>query len=53
MIEIECPKCGERMEEAYGGERRLGEVVTVEYICPRCLYVEKIAGIVVREDRRR
>lgn len=53
MIDIDCPKCGERMVEAPGGDRRLGEVVTVEYICPRCLHVERLEGIVVREDRRK
>jgi len=49
--EIACRKCGEAMLPVSDSVHRLFDVVTIEYICPNCLHVEKRTYFVARKER--
>lgn len=49
MIEVDCPKCGERM--VTHDERTVHHETIVELSCPRCLHREIV--VVCRADRKR
>lgn len=48
---VACERCGHDMLYVPEADWTLFELRTVEYICPNCLHVKKVTGIVLKRER--
>lgn len=47
---VKCPNCGEEMRLMPDSDWQLFEVRSVDYMCPRCLHVERVKSIVIEGE---
>lgn len=47
-----CPLCHDEMKPMPMTEWHLYELCAIDYICPRCLHVERVQGIIAERKRK-